>query len=131
MAQMKYTEKHEWILLERNPETNSDVGIVGITDYAQHQLGDIVFVELPNIGAVFSQGDEAVVIESVKAASELYTPITGKVTAVNGDLAEQPGLINTDPTGNGWFIKIRLSEPAELEGLMDEEAYQAFIADLD
>ena len=70
-------------------------------------------------------------IESVKAASELYTPITGKVTAVNGDLAEQPGLINTDPTGNGWFIKIRLSEPAELEGLMDEEAYQAFIADLD
>ena len=131
MAQMKYTEKHEWILLERNPETNSDVGIVGITDYAQQQLGDIVFVELPNIGAVFSQGDEAVVIESVKAASELYTPITGKVTAVNGDLAEQPGLINTDPTGNGWFIKIRLSEPAELEGLMDEEAYQAFIADVD
>ncbi|HHZ68547.1 MAG: glycine cleavage system protein GcvH [Alphaproteobacteria bacterium] len=131
MAQMKYTEKHEWILVERNPETNSDVGIVGITDYAQQQLGDIVFVELPNIGAVFSQGDEAVVIESVKAASELYTPITGKVTAVNGDLAEQPGLINTDPTGNGWFIKIRLSEPAELEGLMDEEAYQAFIADLD
>ena len=131
MAQMKYTEKHEWILLERNPETNSDVGIVGITDYAQQQLGDSVFVELPNIGAVFSQGDEAVVIESVKAASELYTPITGKVTAVNGDLAEQPGLINTDPTGNGWFIKIRLSEPAELEGLMDEEAYQAFIADLD
>ena len=131
MAQMKYTEKHEWILLERNPETNSDVGIVGITDYAQQQLGDIVFVELPNIGAVFSQGDEAVVIESVKAASELYTPITGKVTAVNGDLAEQPGLLNTDPTGNGWFIKIRLSEPAELEGLMDEEAYQAFIADLD
>ena len=131
MAQIKYTEKHEWILLERNPETNSDVGIVGITDYAQQQLGDIVFVELPNIGAVFSQGDEAVVIESVKAASELYTPITGKVTAVNGDLAEQPGLINTDPTGNGWFIKIRLSEPAELEGLMDEEAYQAFIADLD
>ena len=131
MAQMKYTEKHEWILLERNPETNSDVGIVGITDYAQQQLGDIVFVELPNIGAVFSQGDEAVVIESVKAASELYTPITGKVTAVNGDLAEQPGLINTDPTGNGWFIKIRLSEPAELEGVMDEEAYQAFIADLD
>ena len=130
MAQMKYTEKHEWILLERNPETNSDVGIVGITDYAQQQLGDIVFVELPNIGAVFSQGDEAVVIESVKAASELYTPITGKVTAVNGDLAEQPGLINTDPTGNGWFIKVRLSEPAELEGLMDEEAYQAFIADL-
>jgi glycine cleavage system H protein len=128
---MKYTEKHEWILVERNPETNSDVGIVGITDYAQQQLGDIVFVELPNIGAVFSQGDEAVVIESVKAASELYTPITGKVTAVNGDLAEQPGLINTDPTGNGWFIKIRLSEPAELEGLMDEEAYQAFIADLD
>ena len=131
MAQMKYTEKHEWILVERNPETNSDVGIVGITDYAQQQLGDIVFVELPNIGAVFSQCDEAVVIESVKAASELYTPITGKVTAVNGDLAEQPGLINTDPTGNGWFIKIRLSEPAELEGLMDEEAYQAFIADLD
>ena len=131
MGQIKYTEKHEWILLERNPETNSDVGIVGITDYAQQQLGDIVFVELPNIGAVFSQGDEAVVIESVKAASELYTPITGKVTAVNGDLAEQPGLINTDPTGNGWFIKIRLSEPAELEGLMDEEAYQAFIADLD
>ena len=131
MAQMKYTEKHEWILLERNPETNSDVGIVGITDYAQQQLGDIVFVELPNIGAVFSQGDEAVVIESVKAASELYTPITGKVTAVNGDLAEQPGLINTDPTGNGWFIRVRLSEPAELEGLMDEEAYQAFIADLD
>ena len=131
MAQMKYTEKHEWILVERNPETNSDVGIVGITDYAQQQLGDIVFVELPNIGAVFSQGDEAVVIESVKAASELYTPVTGKVTAVNGDLAEQPGLINTDPTGNGWFIKIRLSEPAELEGLMDEEAYQAFIADLD
>ena len=131
MAQMKYTEKHEWILVERNPETNSDVGIVGITDYAQQQLGDIVFVELPNIGAVFSQGDEAVVIESVKAASELYTPITGKVTAVNGDLAEQPGLINTDPTGNGWFIRVRLSEPAELEGLMDEEAYQAFIADLD
>lgn len=131
MAKMKYTEEHEWVLLERSPETNSDIGVVGITDYAQQQLGDIVFVELPNIGAAFSQGDEAVVIESVKAASELFTPVTGKVTAVNGDLAEQPGLINTDPTGNGWFIKIRLSEPAELEGLMDEKAYQAFIADLD
>ena len=131
MAKMKYTKEHEWVLLERSPETNSDIGVVGITDYAQQQLGDIVFVELPNIGAAFSQGDEAVVIESVKAASELFTPVTGKVTAVNGDLAEQPGLINTDPTGNGWFIKIRLSEPAELEGLMDEKAYQAFIADLD
>ena len=131
MAKMKYTKEHEWVLLERSPQTNSDIGVVGITDYAQQQLGDIVFVELPNIGAAFSQGDEAVVIESVKAASELFTPVTGKVTAVNGDLAEQPGLINTDPTGNGWFIKIRLSEPAELEGLMDEKAYQAFIADLD
>ena len=131
MVNIRYTTEHEWIRLEQSSEEIVDAGIVGITDYAQQQLGDIVFVELPTLGAVLSQGDEAAVIESVKAASELYSPVGGEVVAVNKNLTEQPALVNTDPTGSGWFVKIRLSDPNELNGLMDEVSYRAFVDDLD
>ena len=131
MVNIRYTTEHEWIRLEQSSEEIVDAGIVGITDYAQQQLGDIVFVELPTVGAVLSQGDEAAVIESVKAASELYSPVGGEVVAVNENLTDQPALVNTDPTGSGWFVKIRLSDTNELNGLMDEASYRAFVDDLD
>ena len=131
MVNIRYTTEHEWIRLEQSSGEIIDAGIVGITDYAQQQLGDIVFVELPTLGAVLSQGDEAAVIESVKAASELYSPVGGEVVAVNENLTEQPALVNTDPAGSGWFVKIRLSDTNELNGLMDEVSYRAFVDDLD
>jgi len=121
MAVVKYTKDHEYIRVE------GDVGTVGITDYAQAQLGDVVFVELPEAGKALSKGAEAAVVESVKAASEIYAPVSGEVIEVNGGLPDAPATVNEDPEGKGWFLKIKLSNPAELDGLMDEAAYRAMI----
>ncbi len=120
MSDLKYTEEHEWVRLD------GDAGVIGISDYAQEQLGDIVFVELPEVGKVVAQGDEAAVIESVKAASELYAPVAGEVIEVNAALSDDPSLVNSDATGEGWFVKIKLSDRSQLDGLMDEAAYKAF-----
>ncbi len=117
----RYTKDHEYIRVE------GDAGIVGISDYAQGQLGDVVFVELPSVGKTLSKGDEAAVVESVKAASEVYAPVSGEVVEVNSDLEASPGTVNEDPAGRGWFMKIRLSDPSELDGLMTEEQYQDFL----
>jgi glycine cleavage system H protein len=117
----RYTKDHEYIRVE------GDAGIVGISDYAQGQLGDVVFVELPSVGKTLSKGDEAAVVESVKAASEVYAPVSGEVVDVNRDLEASPGTVNEDPAGRGWFMKIRLTDPSELDGLMTEEQYQEFV----
>ena len=119
----KYSEDHEWITV------NKDLGTVGITDHAQAQLGDIVFVELPEIGSKVEAGAEAGVVESVKAASDLFTPVSGEVVEVNDVLEEEPSLANSDPTGTGWFFKLKLSDTAELDDLMDEARYKDFIAE--
>jgi glycine cleavage system H protein len=119
-----FTKDHEWI------EVDGTAATVGITDYAQGQLGDVVFVELPEAGRVVAAGKEAAVVESVKAASEVYAPVSGTVTEANTALADTPDLVNTAPEGDGWFFKLTLSNPAELEGLMDEGAYKAFVASL-
>jgi glycine cleavage system H protein len=116
-----YTKDHEYIRVE------GDTGIVGITNYAQEQLGDVVFVELPDIGKAVKKGGEAAVVESVKAASEVYAPVSGEVVEVNAGLPDQPATINEDPEGKGWFMKIRLADQGELVGLMDEAAYKAMI----
>lgn len=116
---VKYTEDHEWISVD------GDVGTVGITDHAQEQLGDVVFVELPDVGAKLAKGDASGVVESVKAASEIYAPVAGEVVEVNQALVDAPQTVNTDPTGAGWFYRIRLSDPSQLDGLMDEAAYKA------
>lgn len=119
-----FSEDHEWI------DVDGDTGTVGISDYAQGQLGDIVFVDVPEDGKELTKGDEAAVVESVKAASDVYSPVSGTVLESNDDLADTPGLVNEDPEGDGWFYKITLSDPSELEGLMDETAYAAFVAKL-
>ena len=124
MADIYYTEDHEWISVE------DGVGTVGITDYAQSQLGDVVYVELPDVGKELAQKDEAAVVESVKAASDVYAPVSGEVVEVNEALADTPGTVNESASSDGWFYKIKLSEPSELEDLMDETAYQAFIEGL-
>jgi len=124
MSGRKYTDEHEWI------EVEDGIGTVGISDYAQQQLGDIVYVELPEAGRKLAQGDEAAVIESVKAASELYAPVDGEVVAVNDKLGAEPGLVNSEPTGGGWFMRIKLADAGQLEGLMDEQAYADFVAGL-
>ncbi|MEK9752323.1 MAG: glycine cleavage system protein GcvH [Rhodospirillaceae bacterium] len=116
----KFSEDHEWVSVD------GDIGTVGITDFAQEQLGDVVFIEMPAIGAELSTGDEAGVVESVKAASEIYSPVSGEVTEVNSDLEDTPGTVNSDPMSDGWFFKIKLSDPGELDGLMDAAAYKAF-----
>ncbi len=121
MAGLKYTKEHEWIRVD------GDIATVGISDYAQEQLGDVVYVELPEPGKAVTRGSEAAVIESVKAASDIYAPVSGEVTEVNGKLEDEPETVNGSPTGEGWFMKIRLSDPGELDGLMDEAAYDAFI----
>lgn len=121
----KYTEDHEWI------EVDGDVATVGITDYAQNALGDVVFVELPDVGADFSTGDEVAVVESVKAASEVYAPLNGEIVAVNEALQDEPALVNTSPTENGWFFKIKLTSASEADALMDQAAYDAHVAGLD
>jgi glycine cleavage system H protein len=125
MSTMRYTKDHEWIRAEGSEAT------VGITDFAQDQLGDIVYVELPQIGRKVDKGEEAGVVESVKAASEVYAPASGEVTAVNAALADDPALVNKAATGEGWFFKVRLADPADLDDLMDEAAYRAFTAEKD
>ena len=119
-----YTDEHEWIDVE------DDIATVGITDYAQGQLGDIVFVELPEVGAMIEQGKDAAVVESVKAASDVYAPITGEVTETNAALEEDPALVNSAPEDAGWFFKMTIADPGELEKLMDEDGYKAFLEDL-
>ncbi len=120
-----YSEDHEWINVEGN------VGTVGITDYAQNALGDIVFVEVPEVGDEFAKGDEVAVVESVKAASEIYSPVSGEISAVNEELEDNAALVNTSPDGDGWFFKIKISDESELEELMDAAGYKAFIAGLE
>ena len=119
-----FTEDHEWI------EVDGDTGTVGITDYAQGQLGDITFVELPEVGATVSKGASVSVVDSVKAASDVYTPVSGTVSDANAALADQPELVNTDAEKGGWLFRIRLSEPAELGDLMDETAYMTYVETL-
>ncbi|MDX1431851.1 MAG: glycine cleavage system protein GcvH [Gammaproteobacteria bacterium] len=122
MSDMKFTEDHEWILME-----DEEVGIIGITDYAQDQLGEVVYVELPEVGQEVSQGADTAVIESVKAAGEVKSPVTGVVVEVNDALVDEPEKVNADPTGDGWFIKVKLADPSELEALMDEDAYKEYV----
>ncbi len=122
MSARKFTTDHEWI------ELDGDIATVGISDYAQEQLGDVVFVELPDIGKAVNRGDEAAVVESIKAASEIYAPASGEIVEVNGALADAPELVNGDPLGKGWFLKMKIADPSELDGLMDEAAYRAFLA---
>lgn len=121
---MKFTKDHEWI------DVTDSIGRVGITDYAQGQLGDVVFVELPAVGKALKKGGEAAVVESVKAASEVYSPVTGTVTAVNEALPDEPALVNNAPLGAGWFFEIELRDRSELEEMMDEAAYEAYVASL-
>ncbi len=115
-----FTQDHEWIAL------NGDVATVGITDYAQGQLGDVVFIELPAAGKDLTKGDDAAVVESVKAASDVYAPVSGKVVESNSDLEADPALANTDPEGEGWFFRMTLSDSGELDGLMDAAGYRAY-----
>lgn len=119
-----FTQDHEWI------EIDGDTGTVGITDYAQSQLGDITFVELPEAGASVAKGDAPCVVDSVKAASDVYAPVSGTVTEANGALADEPELVNTDAEVGGWLFRLTLSDKAELDGLMDRAAYDAFLATL-
>ncbi|WP_372421999.1 glycine cleavage system protein GcvH [Salinarimonas chemoclinalis] len=121
---VRYTKDHEYIRVD------GDVGTVGITDYAQGQLGDVVYVELPEVGKTIAKGGEAAVVESVKAASEVYAPVSGEVVAVNGDLEGTPAAINEDPLGAGWFVKLKLSDPSELDTLMSEADYEAYVTSI-
>jgi glycine cleavage system H protein len=119
-----FTKEHEWVRVE------GDVATVGISDHAQEALGDIVFAEVPDAGRSVAKGDDAAVVESVKAASDVYAPVSGDVTEGNAALADDPSLINRDPEGEGWFFKLKLSDPSELEGLMDEAAYREWVKTL-
>jgi len=125
MSDAKFTKDHEWILME-----DDEVGIVGITDYAQDQLGELVYVELPEVDSEFDVGSDAVVIESVKAAGEVKAPVSGTVTEINESLADEPEKVNSDPMGEGWFIKIRVKDASELDDLMDEEEYKEYTEEL-
>ena len=115
-----FTEDHEWIAVD------GDVGTIGITKYAAEQLGDVVFVEVPESGASFDKGDDMAVVESVKAASDVYAPVSGEVTEGNGDLADAPETVNEDPEGKGWFCKLKIADASALDGLMDEAKYKEF-----
>ncbi|HEX8654277.1 MAG TPA: glycine cleavage system protein GcvH [Allosphingosinicella sp.] len=115
-----YTKEHEWIRVE------GDSATVGVTDFAQGQLGDVVFVEIPDAGRQVAKGGEAAVVESVKAASDVYSPVTGEIIAGNQAVVDEPSLVNSDPEGEGWFFKLRLADTSELEGLMDADAYKSF-----
>jgi glycine cleavage system H protein len=119
---LKYTEDHEWINVE------GDTAVVGITHHAQDALGDVVFVDLPEVGKSFAQKDVAGVVESVKAAADVYMPVTGEITEVNEELRNDPSLANSDPLGKGWFFKVKLAQPAEVDALFDETAYNQFTA---
>jgi glycine cleavage system H protein len=124
MSQARYTKDHEYISVE------GEIGVVGISDHAQSQLGDVVFVELPKVGDKLAKGAPAGVVESVKAASEIFAPVSGEIVAVNASLESEPALINEDAMGKGWIAKIKLSDPAELDGLMDDAAYQDYLRTL-
>jgi glycine cleavage system H protein len=121
MSEKRYTEDHEWVMV------SGDEATVGISNHAQEQLGDIVFVELPDVGKALAKGKEAAVVESVKAASEIYAPADGEVLAVNEALNDEPGKVNSDPEGGGWFFKMKLKDASQVTSLMDEAAYKAFI----
>lgn len=121
MTETRYTKDHEYVRLE------GDVAVIGITDYAQSQLGDVVYVELPAVGKTVEQGKEAAVVESVKAASEVYAPLTGEVVEVNEDLEAAPATVNEDAEGKGWFVKLKLADPAQFDGLMSAADYKAFL----
>ncbi|MDB6030674.1 MAG: hypothetical protein JWM16_1012 [Verrucomicrobiales bacterium] len=116
-ADLKYAKSHEWV------RVSGDMATVGITDHAQHELTDVVFVELPAVGRKVKAGEACAVVESVKTASDIYSPVSGEVTEINQTVVDQPGLVNTDPYGNGWFYKIKLSNAGETSGLMDPAAY--------
>ncbi|MEQ3697513.1 MAG: glycine cleavage system protein GcvH [Pseudomonadales bacterium] len=122
-AELKYIDSHEWIRIE------GDFAVVGVTDHAQDSLGDVVFVELPEVGAELSQGEESGVVESVKAASDIYSPLSGEVVEVNGLLEDAPETVNESPYVDGWFYKLRLTDTSELDGLLDAEAYQDICED--
>ncbi|HUE42566.1 MAG TPA: glycine cleavage system protein GcvH [Candidatus Sulfotelmatobacter sp.] len=122
-ANFRYTKQHEWTDLK------GDVAAIGITDYAQHELGDVVFAELPKVGSKVEAGKSFGTVESVKAVSEIFSPVTGEVIEINGDLQNTPETINSDPHGAAWLIKVKLVNPAEIKDLMDAKAYEAFIAD--
>ena len=124
MTKTFYSKDHEYIRID------GEIGAVGITEFAQGQLGDVVFVELPQIGATPKKGDQAAVVESVKAASEVYSPVAGEVVEVNGALEENPALVNEEALGKGWFFKLKIADQGELSGLLDEAAYQELIASL-
>ena len=124
MSEIRFTDQHEWVRVD------GDTATIGITDYAQEQLGDVVYVELPEVGKALTAGDEAAVVESVKAASEVYAPVSGEIVEVNGDLEGAPGGVNEDAMGRGWFVKMKLSDSSELAKLMDEDAYKAFVEGL-
>ena len=119
---LKFTEEHEWLKLD------GDVATVGITEHAATQLGDLVFVDLPRVGAKLTKGGQAATVESVKAASDVYAPLSGEVVAVNQRLSEDPGVVNADPMGEGWFFKLKLARVEDMEALMDLDAYKALIA---
>ena len=123
MPTLRFTKDHEWI------RQDGDTAVIGITDYAQQQLGDIVYVELPAVGSTVEAGKEAAVVESAKAASEVYAPVSGEVVAVNDAIAGDPAKVNADPMGEGWFLAVKLADPRALDGLMDEAAYAAFVAE--
>jgi glycine cleavage system H protein len=124
-AKYRYTKQHEWV------DVNADVATIGITDYAQHELGDVVFAELPKPGATITAGKSFGTVESVKAVSEIYAPASGEVIEANAELHDTPEKINSDPHGAAWLIKVRLANPAELKDLMDAAAYEAFIVEAD
>jgi glycine cleavage system H protein len=124
MAELRFTKEHEWVRVD------GDVATCGITDYAQSQLGDVVFVEVPALGKTVKRGDSAAVVESVKAASDVYAPVSGEVIEANAALPDNPGTVNTAAMGDGWFMKIRLSNKAELAELMDEAGYKAYLGTL-
>ncbi|MDH3695216.1 MAG: glycine cleavage system protein GcvH [Gammaproteobacteria bacterium] len=125
MSTLKFTEDHEWVSIE-----GDDIAVVGITDYAQEQLGELVFIELPEVGSDVTQGDETAIIESVKAAGDVKSPVSGSILEVNEALIDTPGLVNDNPETEGWFFKVKASEISELDDLMDEEAYRSFVKDL-
>lgn len=125
MSGVRYTRDHEWILME-----DDEIGVIGITDYAQDQLGELVYVELPEIDQEIGAGSDAVVIESVKAAGEVKAPVSGSVSAVNEALVDEPEKVNNDPMGDGWFIKMRVADTSELDNLMDEDAYKEYTDEL-
>ena len=125
MSAVRYTRDHEWIVME-----DDDIAVVGITDYAQEQLGELVYVELPEVDQEFGAGSDAVVIESVKAAGEVRAPVSGSIVEVNETLVDEPEKVNNDPMGEGWFIKMKVTDTSELDDFMDEEAYKRYTDDL-